>query len=84
MCDDHGILLIADEVQSGFCRTGRMFASEYWQEAGAAPDILTAAKSIAAGLPISAIVARSEIMTPSPRAPSAAPTAAIPWPAPPR
>ena len=62
VCDDHGILLIADEVQSGFCRTGRMFASEYWQEAGAAPDILTAAKSIAAGLPISAIVARSEIM----------------------
>ncbi|MGN0985156.1 MAG: aspartate aminotransferase family protein [Candidatus Enterenecus sp.] len=62
ICDAHGILLIADEVQSGFCRTGRMFASVYWQEAGAAPDILTTAKSIAAGLPISAIVARSEIM----------------------
>lgn len=62
ICDENGILLIADEVQSGFCRTGRMFASEYWQEAGAAPDILTTAKSIAAGLPISAIVARSEIM----------------------
>lgn len=62
LCDDHGILLIADEVQSGFCRTGRMFASEYWAEAGCAPDILTTAKSIAAGLPISAIVARAEIM----------------------
>lgn len=62
ICDDHGILLIADEVQSGFCRTGRMFASEYWKEAGAAPDILSTAKSIAAGLPLSAIVARSEIM----------------------
>ncbi|MDY3014884.1 MAG: aspartate aminotransferase family protein [Evtepia sp.] len=62
ICDDHGILLIADEVQSGFCRTGRMFASEYWKEAEAAPDILSTAKSIAAGLPLSAIVARSEIM----------------------
>lgn len=62
ICDQHGILLIADEVQSGFCRTGRMFASEYWAEAGCAPDILTTAKSIAAGMPISAIVARSEIM----------------------
>lgn len=62
ICDDHGILLVADEVQSGFCRTGRMFASAYWKDAGAAPDILTTAKSIAAGLPISAIVARTEIM----------------------
>lgn len=62
ICDQHGIMLIADEVQSGFCRTGRMFASEYWAEAGCAPDILTTAKSIAAGMPISAIAARSEIM----------------------
>lgn len=62
ICDQHGIMLIADEVQSGFCRTGRTFASEYWAEAGCAPDILTTAKSIAAGMPISAIVARSEIM----------------------
>lgn len=62
ICDQHGIMLIADEVQSGFCRTGRMFASEYWAEAGCAPDILTTAKSIAAGMPISAIVARFEIM----------------------
>lgn len=62
ICDENGILLIADEVQSGFCRTGRMFASEYWQEAGVQPDILTAAKSIAAGVPLSAIAARDEIM----------------------
>lgn len=62
ICDNHGILLVADEVQSGFCRTGKMFASEYWKEAGASPDILTTAKSIAAGMPISAITAREEIM----------------------
>ena len=62
VCDDNGILLVADEVQTGFCRTGRMFASEYWKEAGVQPDILTTAKSIAAGMPVSAIVAREEIM----------------------
>lgn len=62
ICDQKGILLIADEVQTGFCRTGRMFASEYWQEVGAAPDIITTAKSIAAGLPLSAISARAEII----------------------
>lgn len=62
VCDDNGIMLISDEVQSGFCRTGRMFASEYWQEAGVEPDILATAKSIAAGLPLSAIIAREEIM----------------------
>lgn len=62
ICDQKGILLIADEVQTGFCRTGRMFATEYWQEVGAAPDIITTAKSIAAGLPLSAISARAEII----------------------
>lgn len=62
ICDENGIMMIADEVQSGFCRTGRMFASEYWKEAGVQPDILATAKSIAAGLPLSAIVARTEIM----------------------
>ena len=62
LCDDNGILLIADEVQSGFCRTGRMFASMYWEEAGVQPDIIATAKSIAAGVPLSAIVARKEIM----------------------
>lgn len=62
ICDEYGILLVADEVQSGFCRTGRMFASEYWKEAGCEPDILATAKSIAAGLPLSAVVTREEIM----------------------
>ncbi len=62
ICDDNGILLVADEVQSGFCRTGRMFASEYWLEAGCEPDILATAKSIAAGMPLSAVITRSEIM----------------------
>ena len=62
ICDENGILLIADEVQSGFCRTGRMFASEYWKEAGVEPDIIATAKSIAAGVPLSAIIARAEVM----------------------
>lgn len=62
ICDDNGILLIADEVQSGFCRTGRMFASEYWKEVGVEPDIIATAKSIAAGVPLSAIIARDEVM----------------------
>jgi 4-aminobutyrate aminotransferase/(S)-3-amino-2-methylpropionate transaminase len=67
ICDEHGILLAADEVQSGFCRTGRFFASEYWREAGCPPDIITSAKSIAAGLPLSAITAREEIMQSVPK-----------------
>ncbi|MCI7537464.1 MAG: 4-aminobutyrate--2-oxoglutarate transaminase [Fusicatenibacter saccharivorans] len=62
ICDENGILLIADEVQSGFCRTGKMFASEYWKEVGVQPDIIATAKSIAAGVPLSAIIARDEIM----------------------
>lgn len=62
ICDDNGIMLIADEVQSGFCRTGRMFATEYWKENGVEPDIIATAKSIAAGVPLGAIIARSEIM----------------------
>ena len=62
ICDENGILLIADEVQSGFCRTGRMFCTEYWKEAGIEPDILTTAKSIAAGIPLSAIVSSDLIM----------------------
>ena len=62
ICDEKGIMFIADEVQTGFCRTGRMFASHYWEEAGAAPDIIATAKSIAAGMPLSAIIASEEIM----------------------
>lgn len=61
ICDEHGILLIADEVQSGFARTGRLFAANYWQEHGFMPDIIVAAKSIAAGMPLSSITARREI-----------------------
>ena len=55
-------MMIADEVQCGNCRTGRYFASEYWAEAGAAPDIVATAKSMGAGMPISAITASAEIM----------------------
>ena len=62
ICDDNGIMLIADEVQCGNCRSGKYFVSEYWKEAGCAPDIMTTAKSMGAGAPISAIVARAEIM----------------------
>lgn len=62
ICDENGILLVADEVQSGFCRTGRMFASEYWKEAGCEPDIIATAKSIAAGMPLCAVITRAEIM----------------------
>ncbi|NLK78846.1 MAG: aspartate aminotransferase family protein [Clostridiales bacterium] len=62
ICDDNGIFLIADEVQCGNCRSGKYFASEYWKEAGAAPDIISTAKSMGGGVPISAITARAEIM----------------------
>jgi 4-aminobutyrate aminotransferase len=56
----HGILYIADEVQAGMGRTGRMFACEHW---GIEPDILCLAKGLASGMPLGAIVAREEIMT---------------------
>ena len=62
ICDDNGILMITDEVQSGWARSGRMFASEYFKEAGCAPDIMTTAKSIAGGMPLSAVTASAEIM----------------------
>lgn len=61
ICDEKGILLIADEVQTGWGRSGRMFATNYWMEAGCAPDIMTTAKSIAGGVPLSAVTARKEI-----------------------
>ncbi len=57
-CDEHGILLIADEVQSGYGRTGRMWAFEH---AGIVPDVVAIAKAIANGLPLSAIVASTEL-----------------------
>ncbi len=56
---EHGILLIADEVQTGFGRTGEMFAVQHWH---VEPDILVIAKGIASGMPLSGIVARSELM----------------------
>ncbi|WP_428387910.1 4-aminobutyrate--2-oxoglutarate transaminase [Mucisphaera sp.] len=59
ICDDHGILLASDEVQTGFCRTGKMFAIEH---AGVEPDMLITAKSIGAGLPISAVTGKADIM----------------------
>jgi 4-aminobutyrate aminotransferase/(S)-3-amino-2-methylpropionate transaminase len=59
LCDKHGIVLIIDEIQSGFARTGRMFAIEH---AGVEPDLMTVAKSIAGGLPLSAVIGKAEIM----------------------
>ena len=63
LCDQHGIVLIADEVQSGFGRTGKMFAMEhFFEQTGVLPDLMTIAKSLAAGLPLSAVTGRAEIM----------------------
>lgn len=65
ICDENGILLIADEVQTGYCRTGKMYATEYWAEAGVYADLVTSAKSIGAGLPISSVTGRAEVMNSS-------------------
>lgn len=59
ICEKHGILFIADEIQSGFCRTGKMFAVEH---DGVIPDLVTIAKSMGAGMPISGVVGRADIM----------------------
>lgn len=59
ICDKHGIVLIFDEVQAGFARTGTLFATE---QLGVEPDILTSAKSLAGGYPLSALIGRAEIM----------------------
>jgi len=59
ICDREGILLVVDEVQTGFGRTGRMFAIEHY---GVEPDLMTVAKSIAGGLPLSGVVGKAEIM----------------------
>ncbi|MGE6310426.1 MULTISPECIES: 4-aminobutyrate--2-oxoglutarate transaminase [Bacillus cereus group] len=59
ICDQYGILMIMDEVQTGFGRTGKWFATEHFQ---IEPDIITLSKSIAGGLPLSAIVGRAELM----------------------
>ncbi|HWU49058.1 MAG TPA: 4-aminobutyrate--2-oxoglutarate transaminase [Asticcacaulis sp.] len=58
-CDQHGILLIADEVQTGFGRTGKLFAMEHYD---VRPDLMTVAKSLAGGYPLSGVVGRAEVM----------------------
>jgi 4-aminobutyrate aminotransferase / (S)-3-amino-2-methylpropionate transaminase / 5-aminovalerate transaminase len=59
VCDEHGIVMVVDEVQTGYGRTGRMFAIEHY---GIEPDLITVAKSIAAGLPLSGVLGKAEIM----------------------
>ncbi len=59
ICKDNGIIFICDEIQSGIGRTGKMFAIEHW---GVEPDLITTAKSLGAGLPLSAVVGRAEMM----------------------
>ncbi|WJG10099.1 4-aminobutyrate--2-oxoglutarate transaminase [Aliiglaciecola sp. LCG003] len=59
LCDEHGIVLIADEIQTGFARTGKMFCCEY---ADVEPDLITMAKGIAGGLPLAAVVGKTHIM----------------------
>ena len=64
ICDEHGIVFVVDEVQTGFGRTGRMWGIEHH---GVEPDLMTIAKSIAAGLPLSAVIGKAEIMDSPPR-----------------
>jgi len=59
ICDEHKIMLVSDEVQSGIARTGKMFAIEH---SGVAPDLITTAKSLAGGFPLSAVIGRAEVM----------------------
>jgi 4-aminobutyrate aminotransferase / (S)-3-amino-2-methylpropionate transaminase / 5-aminovalerate transaminase len=59
LCDEHGILLIADEIQAGFARTGKLFGIEH---SGVSPDLMTVAKALAAGMPLSGVIGRAEIM----------------------
>ena len=59
LCDEHGIVMVSDEIQTGFARTGKMFCSEY---AGIEPDLITVAKGMANGFPIAAVVGKAEIM----------------------
>ena len=59
LCDEHGIMLILDEVQSGFCRTGRWAAYEHYD---VVPDISTWAKAMGGGLPIGAVIGKAEVM----------------------
>ncbi len=59
ICDEHGILLIADEVQSGFARTGKLFAMEHYDVKA---DLITTAKSLAGGMPLSGVIGRAEVI----------------------
>jgi 4-aminobutyrate aminotransferase/(S)-3-amino-2-methylpropionate transaminase len=59
ICDDNGILFVVDEIQSGFARTGKFFAIEH---SGVEPDLIVAAKSLAGGLPLSAVIGRADAM----------------------
>ena len=59
VCDEHGIVMVVDEVQTGYGRTGKMFAIEHY---GIEPDLITVAKSIAGGLPLSGVIGKAEIM----------------------
>jgi 4-aminobutyrate aminotransferase / (S)-3-amino-2-methylpropionate transaminase / 5-aminovalerate transaminase len=59
LCDEHGIVMVVDEVQTGFARTGKLFAIEHY---GIEPDLITIAKSIAMGLPLSGVIGKAEIM----------------------
>ena len=59
VCRERGVLLILDEIQTGFARTGRMYAAEHW---GLEPDLILSAKSLGAGLPIAAVIGRAEVM----------------------
>ena len=80
LCDEHGILLIGDEIQTGFARTGKMFGLEH---AGVKADVVTLAKGLAGGFPLSAITGRADVMDAAQvPAVSAAPTPATRWPAP--
>jgi len=59
LCNEHGILLIADEVQTGFARTGKLFAMNHYD---VVPDLMTVAKSLAGGMPLSGVIGRAEVM----------------------
>lgn len=76
LCDQHGILLIADEVQTGFARTGKLFAMEYYTEQA---DLITMAKSLGGGFPISGVVGRAEVMDAPAPGGLGAPMPAIRW-----
>ena len=59
ICDEHGIVMVVDEIQTGFARTGKLFAVEH---AGIEPDLMTVAKSLAGGFPLSGVIGKADIM----------------------